>query len=309
MRVVFLGNAEWSVPSLQAVAESSHEVVLVTTRVPRPAGRGNRPRPTPVSEAAGSLGLRVSEIETVKRGPGFAAIAEARPDVLTVVAYGEILPQAVLDVPSVAPVNVHFSLLPELRGAAPVQRAIMEGMTATGVSTIRMDAGMDTGPILLRQAEAIDPEDDAGSLGARLAAIGGRLLVGTLDRLQSGTAEEHPQDEAAATFAPKLRPEERLIPWDDEVASVLRRVRALAPEPAATTIFRGRGLKVFRAVAVQMPAGLSPGRVVIASGQGLAVSAADGAVALIEVGQEGRRRMSGAEFVRGHRPEIGEILG
>jgi methionyl-tRNA formyltransferase len=294
---------------LESLAASSHEVVLVATRVPRPAGRGSRPRPTPVSAAARSHGLPLREIETVKRGPGFDAVTEARPDVLAVVAYGEILPQAVLDVPSVAPVNVHFSLLPELRGAAPVQRAIMEGMTATGVSTIRMDAGMDTGPILLQQGEAIASQDDAGSLGARLAIIGGRLLVDTLDRLQAGTLQEHPQHGPAATYAPKLGPAERLIPWEDGAEAIVRRVRALSPQPAATAIFRGRGLKIFRAAAVEGPTDLGPGRVALASREGLAVSAADGAVVLLEVGPEGRRRMSGAEFVRGYRPEIGETLG
>jgi methionyl-tRNA formyltransferase len=253
--------------------------------------------------------LALCEAETAKRGPGFDALSGSRPDALTVVAYGEILPPAVLDLPVVAPVNVHFSLLPELRGAAPVQRAIMEGMTATGVSTIRMDAGMDTGPVLLHQEEAIDPQDDAGSLGARLAAIGGRLLVDTLDRLEAGSLEERPQDDGAATYAPKLRPDERRISWTEEAESIVLRVRALAPEPAATTTFRGRGLKVFRARAIDGPSRPLPGQVLLASKDGLGVGAGDRTVALIEVGPEGRRRMSGAEFVRGYRPRIGEILG
>src|SRR2546428_2314386 len=187
MRVAFLGNAAWSVPSLESLAESPHEIVTVVTRRPRPAGRGNKLTPTPVAEAARRLALHVEEVETVKSGPGFEALTEAAPDALVVVAYGEILPQAILDIPKVAPVNLHFSLLPELRGAAPVQRAIWEGLAVTGVTTIRMDAGMDTGPVLLRAEEAIDPLDDAGSLGARLAAIGARLVVDTLDQLAAGT--------------------------------------------------------------------------------------------------------------------------
>src|SRR5712691_6090087 len=194
MRVAFLGNAVWSVPALEALAASSHAVVLVETRVPRPAGRGKRLVPTPVAEAAGRLGLPPLEVETVKSGPGFGALARAAPDVLAVVAYGDILPPAVLNLPTVAPVNVHFSLLPELRGAAPVQRAIMEGLEVTGVTTIRMDEGMDTGPILLQAPESIRPEDDAGSLGDRLAQLGGRLLVETLDGLAAGTIQEVEQD-------------------------------------------------------------------------------------------------------------------
>jgi len=247
MRTVFLGNAGWSVPILKALADSNHPIELVATRVPRPARRGSRLTPTPVAEAASALKLPLSELETVKSGPGFDALAAAHPDVLVVVAYGEILPQSVLELPEVAPVNVHFSLLPELRGAAPVQRALMEGLAATGVTTIRMDAGMDTGPILLQAEEAILPEDDAGSLGARLAAVGGRLLVDTLDRLEAGTLGERAQDDARATYAPKLRPEDRIIRWDRDPQAIVNQVRALSPDPGAVTTFRGKNLKVLRA--------------------------------------------------------------
>jgi methionyl-tRNA formyltransferase len=195
MRVVFLGNAPWSVPSMEALNGSWHRPVLVLTRSARPAGRGSKLQRTPVAEAAERLGLPLMEAETVKSGPGFDALVEARPEVLVVVAYGEILPKAVLDIPSVAPLNVHFSLLPELRGAAPVQRAILEGLDRTGVTTIHMDEGVDTGPILMQDEEPIQPEDDAGSLGERLAVLGGAILVKTLDGLERGEIEERPQDE------------------------------------------------------------------------------------------------------------------
>lgn len=311
MRVVFLGNAQWSVPSLEAVARSGHHVALVVTRAPRPAGRGSRLTRTPVAEAAERLGLPLAEVETVKQGPGFEAIRSARPEVLAVVAYGEILPRAVLDLASVAPVNVHFSLLPALRGAAPVQRAILAGLDRTGVTTIRMDEGMDTGPILLAAQEPILPEDDAGTLGGRLAELGGRLLVETLGRLEAGTIEERPQDHGAATLAPKLTAEDRIVDWAEDAEAVVRRVRALAPEPAAVTRFRGRVLKIFRARAVTAPdgAGGPPGAVALVSTDGFAVAAGRGAVRLEEVAPEGRRRMSGAEFVRGYRPRVGERLG
>jgi methionyl-tRNA formyltransferase len=317
VRVAFLCNALWSVPSLEAVAGSSHEIVLVATRVPRPAGRGNRVQPTPVAETVRRLGLPLREVETVKSGPGFQALAEAAPDVVAVVAYGEILPKALLDLPAVAPVNVHFSLLPELRGAAPVQRAILEGLTVTGVTTIRMDEGMDTGPILLQAEAAIDPADDAGSLGARLAELGGRLLVETLDRLEAGSIEERPQDHERATYAPKLIPEDRIIDWSQPAEAILRRVRALAPEPGATTTFRGRILKVLRASAgsdehvppAEGRTSRSPGRLSVTGDGGLGVATGRGWVELEEVAPEGRRRMSGADFVRGYRPEIGERLG
>jgi methionyl-tRNA formyltransferase len=313
MRVVFLGNAHWSVPSLEALAGSGHEVTVVLTRVPRPGGRGNRPIPTPVAAAARRLRLPLREVETVKEGAGFEALREARPDVLAVVAYGEILPKAVLDLPSEAPVNVHFSLLPKLRGAAPVQRAILEGLDVSGVTTIRMDEGMDTGPILLQAEDSIRPEDDAGSLGERLAQLGGRLLIETLDGLAAGTIEEREQDDAAATYAPKPKPGDRVIYWAKSADEIIRLVRAMAPEPAAVTTFRGKGLRVLRASWRHYHHPLShsplPGTVMVASREGLAVVGGGVMVWLHEVQPEGRKRMTGADFVRGYHPQPGERLG
>ncbi len=314
MRVVFLGNAPWSVPSLEALAGSSHDVIRVITRVPRPAGRGSALRPTPVAESARDLGLPLFEVESVKTAPGFEAIASEAFDVLCVVAYGEILPASVLRTPGMAPVNLHFSLLPELRGAAPVQWAILRGLVVTGVSTIRMDEGMDTGPVLGRGEEAIADEDDAGSLGARLAAIGGRLIVDTLDRLADGSLRDEEQDESRATYAPKLRPEDRVIRWGGEIDPILRRVRAMAPEPGAETVFRGKRLKINRATGRFLHGSTArsevvPGTVASVPGVSLAVHAGDGIVVPLEVQPEGRRRMAVEEFVRGHRPEPGERLG
>jgi methionyl-tRNA formyltransferase len=307
MRVVFLGSDRWSVPSLRALAESPHEVELVATREPKPAGRGSKLTPTPVADAARELDLPLAEVPTVKSGGGFERLEAARPEVLVVVAYGEILPAAVLELPSVAPVNLHFSLLPELRGAAPVERAILEGMTATGVTTIRMDEGMDTGPILLRAEEAIDPEDDAGSLGERLAALGARTLVDTIDRLAAGALEETPQDGALATVAPKLTADDRWLDWTRSAAELERKVRALSPEPAASTRFRHDLLKVFR-VTVRDETG-QPGEVVVVGKDGFVVAAGEGSVAPLEVAPAGRKRMSAADFVRGYRPAVGDRLG
>ena len=314
LSVVFLGNDRWSVPPLEALARSAHDVTLVITRPPRPGRRGGGPAPTPVASAARGLGLPLLEVETVKSGPGFDAIAEAAPDVLAVVAYGEILPPAVLALPGLGPVNVHFSLLPELRGAAPVQRAILEGLTATGVTTMLMDEGMDTGPVLLQATEAIDDDDDAGSLGSRLAAIGGRLLVDTLDRLGAGELRPRPQDHARATVAPRLRPEERWIDWSQAAVDVARRVRAFAPEPGAATRFRGGVLKVLRvepgSEAWEPPSDGPPGTVGRVDRDGVVVIAGDARpVRMLELAPEGRPRMSGRDFVNGVRPEEGERLG
>jgi methionyl-tRNA formyltransferase len=307
VRVAFLGNDRWSVPALEALAASSQRVALVVTRDPRPAGRGGTPRPTAVADAAAGLDLPLLQTSTVKGGEGLERLRRAEPDVLTVVAYGEILPPEVLAVPRVAPVNVHFSLLPALRGADPVRRAILEGRDRTGVTTMRIDVGLDTGPILLQAAEPIRADDDARSLGDRLAGLGSRLLVSTLDGIEAGSIEERPQDEAEATRAPKLRPEEEWIDWSEPARSTWRRVRALAPEPGARTRFRGRALKVLQVRPVD--ASGEPGAVVEASKDRLLVGCGAGAVSLEEVVPEGRSRMSGAEFARGRRLELGERLG
>jgi methionyl-tRNA formyltransferase len=307
MRVVFLGNDPWSVPSMRSVAASRHDLAVVLTRVPRPAGRGRTPRPTAVAEAARELSLPLREVETVRDGPGFDALREATPDVLAVVAYGEILPPEVLEAPRVAPVNVHFSLLPLLRGADPVRRAILEGMEVTGVTTMRMEEGLDTGPVLLQVEEAIRDGDDAGELGGRLAERGGELLVETLDGLEAGSIDERPQDDSIATVAPKLRPEEQWIDWSADAEAVIRRIRALAPEPGARTRDGGSTLKVLRATRAE--GGGEPGEVVASTKRSVAVAAGTGAVMLDEVVPEGRRRMRGEEWARGRRLQVGERLG
>lgn len=305
MRAAFLGNALWSVPSLEALAGSRHEIAAVVTRDPRPAGRGGRPRPTAVAQAARRLNLPLVEAPTVKRGEGLEVLRRAVPEVLVVVAYGEILPAHVLALPTVAPVNVHFSLLPALRGAEPVRRAILEGLETTGVTTMRMDQGMDTGPLLLQAEEPIRPDDDAGSLAERLARLGGRLLVETLDGLTDGTLPERPQDHERATLAPKLTPEEEWIDWGEPADAVVRTVRALAPQPAARTTFRSRMVKVLRAAVV----GGSGGPGAIVATDPLVVAAGEGAVSLELVVPEGRKPMDGAAFARGRRPESDERFG
>lgn len=308
LRVAFLGNAPWSVAPLEALARSRHPVVLVATRAPKPAGRGARLTPTPVAKAARALGLSLLETATIKRGEGLERLRACEPDVLAVVAYGEILPPKVLDLSRVAPVNLHFSLLPALRGAAPVQRAILRGHERTGVTTMRIDEGLDTGPILLQRETEIRANEDAGSLGERLARGGSELLVETLDGLLDGTIEPREQDERLATYAPKIDREEERIDWTRPAEEVLRLVRALGPSPGAWTTFRGERLKVLEARGV----GGAPGwtsyeptpRIVHVGPRGEPIVLAGdlGQVRLDVVAPAGRRRMSGAAFVRGYRP-------
>jgi methionyl-tRNA formyltransferase len=304
LRVAFLGNDPWSVPSLEGLRRSRHDVVAVVTRVPRPGRRGQGPAPTPVATAARTLGLPFVEVETVKSGHGFDVLARAKADVLAVVAYGEILPAAILNIPTIAPVNVHFSLLPMLRGASPVQTALLLGMDRTGVTTILMDTGLDTGPILRHRSDPIGEDDDSGSLGDRLSRIGADLLVETLDDLSAGQASPIPQDDSLATYAPKLGPADRRLAWSEPAGTLVNRVRAFAPHPGAAATFRGRPLKVLRAQAVE-GAG-QPGVVTDVDENGFVVATAEGGFRPLEVAPAGGRRMSAADFARGHHPVRGE---
>ncbi len=307
LRVAFLGNDAWSVPALRALAASEHDLRLVVTAVPKPAGRGNEPAPTSVAEGARSLRLDLAEVDTVRSGEGLDRLAAAAPDILAVVAYGELLPPDVLDLARIAPVNLHFSLLPALRGASPVQTALLLGLDRSGVTTIVMDRGLDTGPIIRQREEAIGPEDDSGSLGARLAAIGAEVLVESIEMLASGRAIPRPQDDGLATFARKIGPRDRVLRWSDTARSLVNRCRALAPEPAATTAFRGDSLKVFHGEAVDGVG--EPGRIVAVSKDGIVVATGDGGFRPLDLAPAGRRRMSGADLVNGLRPRVGERLG
>ena len=307
LRVVFLGNDPWSVPCLEALADSSHELALVVTRVPRPAGRGSKLTPTAVADAARVMGLPMREVETVKRDPGLRALAETAPDVLVVVAYGEILPLAVLRLPRVAPVNLHFSLLPRLRGANPVRAALLEGSSSTGVTTMVVDEGLDTGPVLLQATEPILDDDDAGTLGERLARLGAGLLVRTLDGIAAGWLAPRPQDDDEASYAPKLVPGDRVLDWSRDAEALVRQVRALAPEPGASTTFRGSSLKVFRSQAA--PVNGLPGEVLGVDRSGFLVGTGAGSFRPLELAPAGRRRMAADAFVRGYRPTEGERFG
>jgi len=305
--LVFLGNDRWSVPSLRAIAASGHRVIRVVTRVPKPAGRGNALTPTPVATAAREADLPLLEVETVKEGPGLDALRADAPDVLVVVAYGEILPPRVLSLSIVAPVNLHFSLLPRFRGASPVQTALLEGVRETGVTTIVMDEGTDSGAVLLQRPEPVRPDDDAGSLGDRLAEAGAGLLVESLERLAAGDVEPTPQDESRATFTTPIRAADRILRWDAPARALVNRVRAMAPEPGASTAFRGEPLKVLRAETTD--AGGEPGTIAAVDADGFVVATADGGLRPLELAPAGRKRMRGADFVNGYRPAAGERLG
>jgi methionyl-tRNA formyltransferase len=312
LRLAFLGNDRWSVPSLEALVASDRlEVALVVTNPPRPAGRGSAVTATPVADAARAFALPLVETARVRDGDGLAALRTATPDALVVVAYGQLLSEQVLSLAPMGAVNVHFSLLPRWRGASPVQRALMAGDPTTGVSVMTMDEGLDTGPILAMREMPITLDDDAGSLGARLATLGGVLLVEALEQLAEGTARPRAQEATGVTLAPKLTPQERWIDWTEDASAIVGRVRALAPEPGASTVANGATLKVFRAeaVAAGLQGGTPPGMLLTLDTAGVAVAAGAGAVRLLEVAAAGRKRMSAVAWSRGARVSPGDLLG
>lgn len=310
--VAFLGNDPWSVASLEAIAgDPDLGVDLVVTNPPMPAGRGSALRPTAVADAATRLGLRLVEADGVRAGAGLDALHDADADVVVVVAYGEILTREVLELAPHGALNVHFSLLPRWRGAAPVQHALLAGDERTGVTIMRMDEGLDTGPILNQLEADIRPEDDAGTLGARLAHLGGMLLVGVLRRLPEEHLPARPQDERGVTWAPRIGPDERLLDWTAAAHDLVRRVRALAPQPGAVTSFRGDTLKVLSAGVAHDPrlAPGVPGTIEAADDRGVLVATGSGGLRLVEVAPAGRKRMPAADWARGARFSPGESLG
>jgi methionyl-tRNA formyltransferase len=303
-----MGNDAWSVPTLERLARDDQiDVILVVTNPPRPARRGSALTPTLVADAARRLSLPLDETETTRDDRFMANLRALDPDVSVVVAYGELLAVAVLDAPRLGSVNLHFSLLPRWRGASPIQHAILDGDAVTGITVMRMDAGMDTGPVLARREEAIRSDDDTGSLGARLAKIGAEAVAEVLPRLADGTATPTPQT-GAPTRAPKLGPTDRIIDWTRSADVVVRRVRAFAPDPGANTTFRGNDLKLLRAEATALDDDTA-GMIVGVDREGVVVATGDGGVRLLEVAAPGRRRMPAADWARGVRDLTGDRFG
>src|SRR6056297_1005301 len=293
MRLVFMGTPGFAVPALQALHAAGHEIAAVYSQPPRPAGRGKKPRPSPVQAAAEALGLEVRTPERLRDAEAQAEFSALEADAGVVAAYGLILPRAVLDAPKLGCWNVHASLLPRWRGAAPIQRAILAGDAETGVCIMRMEPGLDTGPVALREATPIGAEDDAGTLHDRLAEIGARLIVQAMARLEAGTLETTPQPEAGVTYADKIDKAEARIDWTRPAEAVGRQVRALSPFPGAWCQAGEERLKLHRARAVAGTG--APGTVI----GPFTVACGEGAVAVTEAQREGRRPMPAAEILRG----------
>lgn len=297
MRVLFIGTGEIGVPVLHSLLKSNeHELVGVVTQPDKPVGRAQRIEAPAIKIALGDSKVPVLQPKRIKNEDAVAAIRAIAPDVIAVIAYGQILPRSVLEIPRIACLNLHASLLPRHRGAAPIQAAIIAGDRESGISVMYMDEGLDTGDVLLQTRLEIAPDETGGSLHDRLAAVAPEALHEALAQLQAGTAARIPQDSSAATYAPKLEREHGRIDWNEPVALIERKIRAFNPWPGAFTVLRDeqdreRKLKIYRATLV---AGTSDDR------NHLVIAAKDGALRLEEVQLEGKRRMSAAEFLRGY---------
>jgi len=305
VRLVFAGSPDTAVPSLDALASSSHEVVAVVTRPDAPAGRGRPLLPSPVRVRAEALGMPVLTPVSAKDPRFHEALSELAPEACPVVAYGAIIPRAALDIPRYGWVNLHFSLLPAWRGAAPVQHAVMAGDDVTGASTFFIEEGLDTGPILGTMTERIRPTDTAGDLLARLAVGGAGLLVATMDGLEAGSIVPEPQPAEGISLAPKVRVEDARIDWSRPSFVVDRQVRGCTPNPGSWTTFRGERVKIGPVTALVDEGADLPGTVV-AGKREVHVATGSGPVRLGVVQGRGRKPMPAADWARGIRIEQGE---
>ena len=312
MRLIFAGTPEFAAQALQALLAAGHEIALVLTRPDRPAGRGQQPLASPVKRLALSQGLPVAQPASLRDATVRAQLAAVEADAMIVAAYGLILPQAVLDLPRRGCINIHASLLPRWRGAAPIQRAIEAGDTATGITIMRMEAGLDTGPMLLIESVSIRPDETAGSLHDRLAALGGRLVVQALARLAAGGLTETAQPAEGVTYAAKIGKAEAAIDWRLPAAVIERRLRAFDPFPGAQSAIASRPqatLKVWRAQVVEAGVAAAPGEVLEAGPTRLVVACGDAALALLELQKPGGRRLPTVDFLRGFPLAAGERFG
>ncbi|NAZ76653.1 methionyl-tRNA formyltransferase [Kineococcus sp. T13] len=303
MRLVVAGTPDVALVALDALLASSHEVVAVLTRPDAPAGRGRRPVASPVALRAREAGLPLLQPERPRGEAFLAALRELAPDACPVVAYGALVPREALQVPRLGWLNLHFSLLPAWRGAAPVQRAVMAGDEVTGACVFQLEEGLDTGPVLGRLTEPVGPRDTSGDLLGRLAARGAGLLVDVLDALEAGSASAVPQPAEGVSLAPKISVEEARVDWSAPAAEVDRRVRGCTPDPGAWTTFRGERFKL--APVLPHPDPLPAGRIVVERGRVL-VGTGAGSVELGLVQPAGKKLMGATDWARGTRPEPGE---
>ena len=311
MDVVFCGTPQFAVPTLDSLVAAGHKVRLVVSQPDRPSGRGQQLSISAVKQRALEQGLPVAQPQSIKNNAEFRAQLEAlRPQAIIVVAYGRIIPQWMIDLPPLGNLNAHASLLPKYRGAAPIQWAIANGESVTGVTTMRIDAGLDTGDMLLQAETPIAPDDTAETLSPKLAELGAALMVETLQRLEAGKLTPTPQDNSRATLAPILRKEDGRIDFSRSAQEIHNRLRGFQPWPGAFTTFHGKSLAVISARPLGPGGDLVPAARIRLIGDRLLVGAArDTALEILELQPEGKKKMPVADFVNGYKPKSGEMLG
>jgi len=315
VRVVFMGSPAFALPALRGLIESEHEVAGVVTQPDRPAGRRRSLRPPPAKELARAHGLPVLQPERVNTTEALDALRALAPDVIIIAAYGQILKQPLLDIPRLGGLNVHASLLPKYRGAAPVAAAIIAGEEETGVTIMEVILALDAGPMVAQRSLPIDSHDTTGTLNERLAALGADLLIEVLPAWERGDLVARPQDEGLATYAPSLKREDAVIDWSMTATAVWRRVRAYDPWPVATTTVDGEPLRILEAWPIEIETVEPPGTVVplpegaMVSGAAFAVRCGSGLLAVVQAQRSGKRPLSGEALLRGYRGLIGKRLG
>jgi len=309
MRIVFMGTPAFAVPSLDGLLKSDDGVVGVVTQPDRPKGRGQEVAVSPIKLICRRENLPVLQPLKMKDPTFLDALRAWQPDLIAVAAFGRILPPAILSMPPRGCINVHGSLLPKFRGAGPIQWAIITGEAETGITTMLMDEGMDTGAMLLQEKMPILSDDTAGSLSIRLAEVGGRLLVETIKRLKSGTLTPTPQDHTKATLAPMLKKEDGIIDWTRSAQEIERRIRGMSPWPGAFTFAGEERWTIWRALVKELPQEALPGHVMAATKEGIAVATGQGVLLITELQPANSRRMAAAQYLAGHKISSGMRLG
>ena len=308
MRLIFAGTPVFAAVALQALLDAGHDIALVLTQPDRPAGRGLRPLASSVKAVALERVLQLAQPATLRSPDALRDLSAVRAQVMVVAAYGLLLPAPVLELFAFGCVNIHASVLPRWRGAAPIQRALLAGDRETGISIMQMDAGLDTGPVYLARTLRIEPEDTAGTLHDKLAALGAQCIVQALAALEGGQLRAVPQPADGVTYAHKIQKQEAVIDWSQAAWEIERQVRAFNPQPGASTALRGQLLRVWRARAVERPAGTA-GCIIQTADSGIVVGCGSGALVIEELQRAGAKRLSAAQFVRGASLPSGELLG
>lgn len=307
MRIIFMGTPEFACPTLRTLIERGENVVAVVTQPDRPKGRGQQTLPPPVKVVAEEHGIPVLQPVKVRLPESIEQIRALEPDLIVVIAFGQILPKALLDIPKHGCINVHASLLPRYRGAAPLNWCIINGECETGVTTMMMDVGLDTGDMLLKRATPIDPDEDTQSLHDRMSLLGGELLAETLDRLKAGELVPEKQDDSLTCYAAMMKKEDGLIDWTRSAQQIKNQVRGMTPWPGAFSFLDDKLLKVYK---VQTASGSgTPGTVVAAGRDGIEVACGEGSLLIRELQLEGKKRMAAGDFLAGYKVQPGVLLG